>query len=588
MSPNDGGSRRHVASRALPREEPEVPNAGKSRRYGVELHAVSCGAINYPRRGESDRDIILGAVLRADGSSPERVQRRRPLDVYLHLRQQQRDRPGLFYRALIEHTSLLMPYLYTPTVGEACQEYHRLAVPTYGVTFRADDRRAGTVEGMVQMLIEHCRSHCLEDVKIIVVTDGERILGLGDLGANGMGISEGKSLLYTAAAGVPPQNILPMCIDVGSNNEQLLADSLYSGIKSKRLGGSAYDGFVGRVLAAVKSWRPHVVLQFEDFANHNAFTLLEKYRSSALGLCCFNDDIQGTASIALSGLLAALRVSEQRLDEQVVLFLGAGEAGAGIGELIAKGLEAWCGIPLEEGRKRCWFIDSKGLITNRRGDLQEHKKAFAHSVDDGVDEVRELAQAIRALKPTALIGVSTQPGSFTREAIEMMAAYNERPIIFPLSNPTSKSECTFEDAWRYTHGRVLFASGSPFPSVGSVSPSQANNAYIFPAVGYAASLCQAREITDEAFLIAAKALSEMASEEELAAGSLFPNFGRIREVSRKLMGRVAAHMCDCGLGEEPRDFEEKTAGGNPSSSSSWEAYASSKMYQVPVCLQSKM
>lgn len=523
------------------------------------------------------------------------------LAIYLYLRQQQVGCPGAFYSALINHTSLLLPYLYTPTVGEACQKYHRLPLKTYGVMFRADDPLLSTEAGMIGHLDAHCASHGLCDIKVIVVTDGERILGLGDLGANGMGISEGKSLLYTAAAGVPPEHVLPVCVDVGTNLVGLQGDPLYGGMKGRRLTGRAYWGFVDRVLRAVKAWSPRVVVQFEDFANHNAFELLEAYRRSSLGLCCFNDDIQGTASIALSGLLAALRVSGGALSAQRVLFLGAGEAGAGIGELIAEGLHAWCGMEMVEARRRCWFLDSKGLITSARRDLQAHKKAFAHTLerfDEGwKGEAKRigLLEAIELLRPTVLIGVSTQPGSFTKEAIECMASINERPIIFPLSNPTSKAECTFEEAMRYSKGRVLFASGSPFPEYHGVAPSQANNAYIFPAIGYAASLCGAREISDEAFLIAAKALSEMATDDELARGSLFPKFDTIRDVSRRLIGRIASYMCDAGVGREPADFSTRIsqAGGSggvegADAARLWEIYASANMFQVPPCVASRL
>jgi malate dehydrogenase (oxaloacetate-decarboxylating)(NADP+) len=478
-----------------------------------------------------------------------------------------------------------MPYVYTPPVGEACQKYHRLPVHTYGVYLRADDPCMGTPEGVVGHLEAHCERHGLRDVRVVIMTDGERILGLGDLGANGMGISEGKGLLYTAAAGVPPQSVLPVCVDVGTNNEDLRNDPLYSGVKSERLTGDAYRGFMDRVLRSIKAWRPRVVLQFEDFANHNAFDLLQVYSGSSLKLCCFNDDIQGTASIALSGLLAAVRASGKSFDEQRVLFLGAGEAGAGIGELIAKGLHAWCGLGMEEARRRCWFIDSKGLITSQRRDLQEHKKAFAHEFQGASGYEVGLLDAIRILRPTALIGVSTQPGSFSREALELMAEINERPIVFPLSNPTSKSECTFVEAMRHTGGRVLFASGSPFGEVDGVMPSQANNAYIFPAVGYAASLCGATEISDEAFLIAAAALSKMASDEELACGSLFPRFGTIREVSRKLAGQVAAHMCETGVGCEPDDFGAHVD-RTTTPAEQWEAYTAAHMYQVPADIPS--
>lgn len=499
----------------------------------------------------------------------------KPIDAYLYLRRKQRNQPKTFYNGLIHHCQELLPYLYTPTVGEACQRYHRLSIPTYGVYLRAD--HCITKDCMLSQLKSLSPEfYDVDNIKVVVVTDGERILGLGDLGVGGMGISEGKSLLYTAAAGVPPKQVLPVCLDVGTNNRVLLEDDEYFGMRWERMRACEYHDFINQFILALKEWNPNVVLQFEDFANHNAFDLLQQYRKE---ICCFNDDIQGTASIALSGLLAALRLTKKSLLDQRILFLGAGEAGVGIGDLIAQALQTWHGLTLEEARKHCYFIDSKGLINNQRKNLQEHKMHFAHDVPF----CRSLVESIQAIKPTALVGVSTQPGSFTKEALELMAEINERPIIFPLSNPTSKSECTFEEAFTHTGGRVVFASGSPFPPIESNgrmhAPAQSNNAYIFPALGYAASLCNATEITDEAFLIAAKALSEMATIEELESGALFPKFSNIRNVSRHLMGVIAAYMCETGVGQIPNDFHEKTKHVD-GEVKKWEAYSAMHMYSA--------
>lgn len=509
------------------------------------------------------------------------------ISTYLYLRVEQKNNPTVFYDALIKYCQELLPYLYTPTVGEACQKYHRLPIPTYGVYVRADchvraEARGMTRRDVILEKLKHIRRdlYDADEIQVVVVTDGERILGLGDLGVGGMGISEGKSLLYTAAAGVSPRRVLPVCLDVGTNNEDLLNDEEYFGMKQQRLVGDAYHAFIEDFIQALKAWRTHVVLQFEDFANHMAFDLLQEYRHN---MCCFNDDIQGTASITLSGLLAALRVTGQSLMDQRVLFLGAGEAGAGIGELIAKGLHVWHGVSMEEGRRHCFFIDSKGLITKSRYDsLQDHKKPFAHDLAP----CSSLVEAVEIVKPTAIIGVSTQPGSFTMEVMKMMAQINERPIIFPLSNPTSKSECTFEAAYAATKGKVLFASGSPFPPlVGAdgvtYSPAQSNNAYIFPALGHAASLCKAKEISDEAFLMAAKALSLMASADELKTGMLFPRFSCIRTVSSNLMAMVASDMCATGVGKKPEDFDDVTrhvSGGDEVEK--WRVYASKCMYST--------
>jgi len=469
----------------------------------------------------------------------------------------------------------MLPYLYTPTVGEACQRYHALPIPTYGLYLRATD--SGNFLSMLRSLPHQ------DEIFVVVVTDGERILGLGDLGAGGMGISEGKSLLYTAAAGVTPSAILPVCIDVGTANASLLNDSSYKGLRQPRLTGAVYEAVLEEFISALKMWRPHVVLQFEDFANHTAFHLLLKYRTR---ICCFNDDIQGTACITLAGLLSALRAEGASLKDQKVLFLGAGEAGTGIGELIAIALEIRHGMTKKEGRKQCYFIDSKGLICASRTNLQPHKLAFAHDVP----HCGSLEEAIATIKPTVLIGVSTSRGAFTPDIMRTMAKMNTHPIIFPLSNPTSKSECTFQEAFDATDGRVLFASGSPFPPLThqgkTYAPAQANNAYVFPAIGHAAALCNAKEITDEVFLLAAETLAGMTAREDLEHGMLFPRFSKIRTVSCALMAAIADDMCASGLGTVPDDFEAvvgKMTGqqGELSSLSTraqWEAYSRAHMY----------
>lgn len=393
----------------------------------------------------------------------------------------------MFYHVLVSHTEDVLPFLYTPTVGEACQRYHQLGIPTYGLYLRASER--GRFLELLQALPAH-----QQNISVVVVTDGERILGLGDLGAGGMGISEGKSLLYTAAAGVPPHAILPICLDVGTNNVALREDPQYHGLRQPRLAGAEYNAIVAELVAALQEWRPHVVLQWEDFGNSNAFRLLLKYRRT---LCSFNDDIQGTACITVAGLLSALRATGSSLPQQQVLFLGAGEAGTGIGELIAIALEKRHGMTREQARRHCLFMDSKGLVCASRTDLQPHKVAFAHDVPP----CKTLIEAVRTLRPTALVGVSTSRGAFNREVLEAMAEINARPIVFPLSNPTSKAECTYEEAFDATQGRLLFASGSPFAPLQrggrEYTPAQANNAYVFPAIGHAAVLCRASAITDE-------------------------------------------------------------------------------------------
>ena len=392
-----------------------------------------------------------------------------------------------------------------------------------------------------------------QGVRCVVVTDGERILGLGDLGAGGIGISEGKSLLYTAAAGIPPHEILPVCIDVGTNNKDLLEDEGYSGLRHERIKGAEYQAIIDEFVSALTAWKPHILLQWEDFANHTAFELLCKYRDT---LCCFNDDIQGTACVALSGILSALRVTGASLKDQKILFYGAGEAGTGIGELIAFALQSRFGIPLQEARQRCYFMDSKGLVVaSRKHSLQPHKISFAHNLK----ECETILEAVEYIKPTVLIGVSTMYGAFDEEVLQAMATLNDRPIIFPLSNPTSKSECTFAQAVVATDGRVLFASGSPFaPEIDAQGKShyaaQANNAYIFPAIGHACVLTKAKRISDDVFLVAAETLAELSSLEDLDIGFLFPRFSLIRDVSIKIMVAVADHLIQSGMGGYPRDY----------------------------------
>eukprot|EP01023_Acetabularia_acetabulum_P045870 TRINITY_DN4674_c0_g2_i1.p1 TRINITY_DN4674_c0_g2~~TRINITY_DN4674_c0_g2_i1.p1 ORF type:complete len:556 (+),score=95.47 TRINITY_DN4674_c0_g2_i1:93-1670(+) len=462
------------------------------------------------------------------------------IDRYMYLRDLQATAPDQFFKLLMRNTEEILPYIYTPTVGEACQKYHKLPIVTRGLYITLSDR------GNILQKLQQWHN---QDVRVIVVTDGERILGLGDQGAGGMGIAEGKILLYTAAAGVHPAYCLPICLDVGTNTESLLNDPQYKGIRQNRPKGEEYYSFLDEFMKATKTWKEHVLVQFEDFGNHNAFNLLNTYRNDN---CVFNDDIQGTACITLAGILSALRATKWELKDQVVLFNGAGEAAAGIAELISMALQKKLGITREEARKHCYFMDSKGLVCAERQDkLPAHKVPFAHDVP----YQKDLLSAVQQLRPTILIGVSTIPDSFTQEVVQTMMTYCDRPIIFPLSNPTSKSECTFQQAYEWTDGKVLFASGSPFDPIqaGNVTifPAQANNAYIFPAVGHAAVLAKGKSITDDVFLVAAETLSKMTNLQELQMGRLFPPFDKIKDVSVTLIGAVMKFMVDNGLGSKP-------------------------------------
>jgi malate dehydrogenase (oxaloacetate-decarboxylating)(NADP+) len=384
--------------------------------------------------------------------------------------------------------------------------------------------------------------------RIIVVTDGERILGLGDLGANGMGIPVGKLALYTACAGVDPRFCLPVMLDAGTKNEALLCDPLYLGLQRTRLTGADYDALVDEFVEATQAVFPGVVLQFEDFANHNAFRLLRKYRDR---IRTFNDDIQGTAAVTVAGIFSALRVTGQPLAKQTFLCLGAGEAATGISDLLVTAMGA-AGVPEHEARRRCWLVDSKGLVVKSRTSLAEHKLPYAHEHAP----IGDFIAAVKALRPTAIIGVAATPGTFTQEVIETLGAINERPIVFALSNPTSKAECTAEQAYRWSGGRALFASGSPFDAVTLNSrtfvPRQGNNSYIFPGVGLGAIACGARRITDEMFMAAARTLAEQVTEADLAQGSLYPPLSKVRDVSAHIAAALAEVAYRAGLATGPR------------------------------------
>jgi malate dehydrogenase (oxaloacetate-decarboxylating)(NADP+) len=386
------------------------------------------------------------------------------------------------------------------------------------------------------------------DVRIIVVTDGERILGLGDLGANGMGIPVGKLSLYTACAGVRPEWCLPITLDVGTENEAFLTDPLYIGLQQRRLRGAAYDALIDEFMEAAAAVFPKAIVQFEDFGTANAFRVLSKYRDRA---ACFNDDIQGTAAVTLAALWSASRMAAlPPLGTSNVLFFGAGEAGTGIAELVVAAMMR-DGRRESEARGRCWFVDSKGLVVKERAELAAHKRPFAHDHAP----LPDLVSAIRALRPSAIVGVSGQPQSFTHDVIAAMSEINERPILFALSNPTSKSECTAAQAYEWSGGRAIFASGSPFPPCEShgrlLVPAQANNAYIFPGLGLAALASGARRITDDMFMTAARTLADSPTDADLARGSVFPPLDRIRGISASIATAVAEVAYAHALATEP-------------------------------------
>jgi len=440
---------------------------------------------------------------------------------------------ALFFRVVCDNIDEMQPILYTPTVGLACQKYGSIFQGPRGIFIGANDR------GRIAQVLRNWPY----PAGIMVVTDGERILGLGDLGANGMGIPVGKLALYVACAGIHPNLCLPVMLDVGTNNGELLSDPFYIGLRQRRVRGAAYDELVDEFVTAAQTVFPGVVIQFEDFANQNAFRLLAKYRGR---VPAFNDDIQGTAAVALAGIFSALRVTGGKLADQKILFLGAGEAATGIAELLVSAMVAQ-GLAEDEARRRCWLTDSQGLVVRSRTDLAEHKRPYAHDHE----RVGDFLAAVKALKPTAIIGVAAVGGTFTREVLEEMARLNEHPIVFALSNPTSKSECTAEEAYRYTGGRALFACGSPFDPVTldgrTFVPRQGNNSYIFPGVGLGAIASRTRSITDEMFMAAAHTLAHEVTESDLAQGSLYPALPRIREVSANIATVVAQVAYRSGL-----------------------------------------
>ncbi|KAK2971132.1 hypothetical protein RJ640_008556 [Escallonia rubra] len=460
-----------------------------------------------------------------------------PLQKYMAMMDLQERNERLFYKLLIDNVEELLPIVYTPTVGEACQKYGSIYRHPQGLFISLKEKGK---------ILEVLRNWPEKNIQVIVVTDGERILGLGDLGCQGMGIPVGKLSLYTALGGIRPSACLPITIDVGTNNEKLLEDEFYIGLRQRRATGQEYAELMHEFMSAVKqNYGEKVLIQFEDFANHNAFDLLAKYGTTHL---VFNDDIQGTASTVLAGLMSALKLVGGTLADHRFLFLGAGEAGTGIAELIALEMSKQTESPVEETRQRIWLVDSKGLIVRSRMEsLQHFKRPWAHEHEP----VRNLVDAVKAIKPTVLIGSSGAGRTFTKEVIEAMASFNEKPLILALSNPTSQSECTAEEAYKWSEGRAIFASGSPFDPVeyqGNVYLSgQANNAYMFPGFGLGLIMSGAIRVHDDMLLVASEALAEQVSQGNLDKGLIFPPFTNIRKISAQIAARVAAKAYELGL-----------------------------------------
>jgi malate dehydrogenase (oxaloacetate-decarboxylating)(NADP+) len=507
------------------------PFSNKGTAFTEEERASSCVRGLLPPR-------VLGMDAQEAKVLENFNEKTTDLEKYLYLISVQDENTPLFYRFVIDNIAQAMPIIYTPTVGTACQRYSHVSQRQRGMFISAKDK--GHIAGVL-------RNWPTSDVSMIVATDGERILGLGDLGANGMGIPVGKLSLYTACAGIDPARCLPLLLDVGTENAPNLADPLYIGLPQHRVRGGAYDELVDELIMAVQEVFPQAVFQFEDFATSNAFGLLAKYRDR---VCTFNDDIQGTGAVGLAGVYSALKITGQKLKDQEVLFLGAGEANIGVGGLIVSAMMA-DGLSEKEALGRCWFFDSSGLVVKGRKDLPSQKARFAQ--EHGL--LADFPAAVEELKPTVLIGASAQAKAFTRRVLEAMAKINERPIVFAMSNPTSKAECTAEEAYTWTEGRAVFASGSPFQPVtvsggryaGRIEPGQCNNAYIFPGLGLGIVASQARTVTDEMIFTAAKALADEVTAADLKVGRIFPALSRIRDVSAAIGAAVATVAFDKGL-----------------------------------------
>ena len=476
------------------------------------------------------------------------------IERYVFLTALQDRNETLFYRLVQDHITEMMPIIYTPTVGLGCQRYSHVFRRPRGLYISYPYKEK------IDSLLNNAPS---TDIEVVVVTDGERILGLGDLGVGGMGIPVGKLSLYTLCAGIYPSATLPVLLDVGTDNEELLRDPLYLGWRHKRVRGEEYDDFIEAFVKALTTRFPHVLLQWEDFAKGNASRLLDKYHDR---LCTFNDDIQGTGAVTVAGLLAAMKVKGSKLGSQKIVILGAGSSAVGISDLIVEGMKLER-LSEEEIRSSIWLIDSKGLVHSSRTDLEESKRRYAQPTESLTDWHRErsdkitLEDVVRNIRPTILIGTSAQPGAFTENIVRMMASNTERPVIFPLSNPTSKSEATPIDLLSWTDGRAIVATGSPFAPVSyngrTFNIGQCNNAFIFPGVGLGVLASKAKRVTKEMFVSAALSLSKFSPMLADPFGALYPPLETVRDVSREVAFGVGIAAQHAGLAKQTSTEELK-------------------------------
>lgn len=521
------------------------PLLNKGSHFSIEERA-SLGLTGLLPHGVSSLEEEVARSLESYRRKPDDLER------YIFLLGLLNRNETLFYKLLIENLIEMLPIVYTPTVGQACLLLSRIMRRARGVYVHPDNIAAiDTIFANVP----------LPEVQLIVVTDGERILGLGDLGADGMGIPVGKVSLYVAAGGLHPACCLPVCLDVGTNNDRLLADPLYLGFRRRRLVGEDYDRFVERFVLGVKRNFPNALIQWEDFAKHKAFELLERYRER---IPSFNDDIQGTGATALAALLTASRIKGKPLDAERVVIVGFGQAGVGTAQAIAAYLRHR-GRSLDDARQVIWAVDVQGLLVEDDPTLEPWQRPFARRREEVAGwKLRDpqkitLDDVVANVKPTVLVGVTAQPGLFSRKLLQQVAKEEPRPVILALSNPTSKSECTPEDALLATGGRALVATGSPFPPVtvegGTVETSQCNNLYIFPGVGLGTLVAKAPKVTDEMFLAASEALSAMVSASEQERGLLLPPLTSVRQAAWRVAVAVAKQARDQGLGRLLDDDE---------------------------------
>ncbi|PPR01997.1 hypothetical protein CVT24_011120 [Panaeolus cyanescens] len=488
----------------------------------------------------------LNAEIHAERCLMQLRSKDKNLEKYIYLSHLKNEDPNMFYKLCLQHMAEITPIIYTPTVGDACLQFSHIYRRPEGLYVSFSDK------GKIRNVLSNWPK--IDEARISVVTDGSRILGLGDLGVNGMGISIGKLSLYVAGAGIRPESTIPICLDLGTNTQRYLDDPFYLGMRQKRVSDKEMEEFMDEFMHEMTTAFPKLMIQFEDFSTDNAFKYLDRYRNK---YPLFNDDIQGTGAVVLSGFLNAAKLSSAAsglpLTEHRILFFGAGSAGVGVASQLMS-FFTLLGLSEEEARRRIWLVDSQGLVYDTRGNLAEHKKFFSRDDYRG-PPMTNLLDIIDYVRPTALLGLSTITGAFKPEVIQAMASINKRPIIFPLSNPVRLSECSFADAVEYTRGTVLFASGSPFPEQQyqgkTLYPGQGNNMYIFPGLGLAAILSRASQITDSMVEASSLGLANSLTEEEKALGLLYPRIERIREISAHLAKEVIRAAQKAGVDRSP-------------------------------------